>query len=415
MKANHWPGGGATITFAPALNGAPLLLSIHSGATDEAQGDLNISQTTHLLGNGAGLTIVDALAASDRAFWIEPGAVVDISGLTVQHGSVNQTGGGGLYVASGAALTLDHSAILSNTDASSNGGGGGLHVEGVLTLTHSLVQGNHTSATAGGGALATFGGAQVTVRASTLDGNQAGYGGGGLVAAGVLLNVTQSTVSNNWADVGGGLSAEVGQINLIDSTLSGNHANNIGGGVVVPASITYVRVAAYNVTVTNNQADADLNGTGSGGGLVQFSSLSLLSLQNSLIAGNRSTLKLGLGYVPAKADDCAGALISQGYNLIQVKPANCSVSAAPGDQIGVATPALGLLEDNGGSTLTHALLPGSPAIDAANPGGCNDASGAALLTDQRGYPRVANGAGATRCDIGAYEVQRLLDLPLVRR
>ena len=60
---------------------------------------------------------------------------------------------------------------------------------------------------------------------------------------------------------------------------------------------------------------------------------------------------------------------------------------------------LGPLADNGGPTMTHALLPGSPAIDAGRNSG-------APMTDQRGLPRPqdANGDGWAVVDIGAYEV-----------
>ncbi len=74
----------------------------------------------------------------------------------------------------------------------------------------------------------------------------------------------------------------------------------------------------------------------------------------------------------------------------------------------------GPLQNNGGPTFTHALPPGSPAIDAGNdnPGGCTDNLGATLTADQRGARRPANGAVSTRCDIGAYELQRALKLVL---
>jgi len=74
---------------------------------------------------------------------------------------------------------------------------------------------------------------------------------------------------------------------------------------------------------------------------------------------------------------------------------------------------LGTLQDNGGPTWTQALQPGSAALDAANPGGCNGPAALPLTTDQRGFPRTANGAGHTRCDIGAFEVQRTAYLPFV--
>jgi len=73
---------------------------------------------------------------------------------------------------------------------------------------------------------------------------------------------------------------------------------------------------------------------------------------------------------------------------------------------GLLDPKLGPLVDNGGPTKTHALLFGSPAIDAGNPQGCTDPQGAILATDQRGYARAAGiiiGSGSPRCDIGAYE------------
>ena len=63
-----------------------------------------------------------------------------------------------------------------------------------------------------------------------------------------------------------------------------------------------------------------------------------------------------------------------------------------------ADPKLGRLQGNGGPTETHTLLPGSPAIDAGDPGGCRDRAGALVATDQRGFARPAVG-----CDLGAYE------------
>jgi CSLREA domain-containing protein len=78
-----------------------------------------------------------------------------------------------------------------------------------------------------------------------------------------------------------------------------------------------------------------------------------------------------------------------GYNLADDD--SCGFTA-PGDLV-VADAMLGPLADNGGSTNTHALLPGSLAIDVGSPG-CPPPS-----TDQRGVPRP-QGAG---CDIGAFE------------
>jgi len=97
--------------------------------------------------------------------------------------------------------------------------------------------------------------------------------------------------------------------------------------------------------------------------------------------------------------DCwndSGAISSQGYNLDS--DGSCHLTAAtdlPGTD-----PLLGPLQNNGGPTLTHALLPGSPALDAI-PWGANGC-GTSLISDQRWQARPQPAGGA--CDIGAYEV-----------
>ena len=63
-------------------------------------------------------------------------------------------------------------------------------------------------------------------------------------------------------------------------------------------------------------------------------------------------------------------------------------------------PKLGPLQDNGGPTFTHALLQGSPAIDAGNPATPGSGANACPATDQR---EVARPQGP-RCDIGAFEL-----------
>ena len=94
-------------------------------------------------------------------------------------------------------------------------------------------------------------------------------------------------------------------------------------------------------------------------------------------------------------------MTSNGYNI-----------ESPGDSCGLTDPTdlvnvsaaelnLGPLADNGGPTLTHALLPSSVAIDHISPEMCLDADGQPLTTDQRGEPRP----GGTMCDVGAFEVQ----------
>jgi hypothetical protein len=99
------------------------------------------------------------------------------------------------------------------------------------------------------------------------------------------------------------------------------------------------------------------------------------------------------------SSDCAGTINSAGYNLIE-NTAGCTISGDTTGNITGLDPKLGPLALNPpGTTETHALQPGSPAIDAGNPAGCTDASGNPVTTDQRGVPRPQG----LSCDIGAYE------------
>ncbi len=71
-----------------------------------------------------------------------------------------------------------------------------------------------------------------------------------------------------------------------------------------------------------------------------------------------------------------------------------------GDQVGAEQdpidPLLGPLQDNGGDSVTHALLARSPAIDTGDPAVCP-------VRDQREYLRPVDGDGRPTCDIGAYQ------------
>jgi hypothetical protein len=126
-------------------------------------------------------------------------------------------------------------------------------------------------------------------------------------------------------------------------------------------------------------------GSGLGGGIRNWGTLTFTS---SIVAKNPD------------GEDCSlpsGRVISKGYNLDS--DGSCQLTAAT-DHPGV-DPLLGPLQDNGGPTLTHALLPGSPAIDAI-PWGTNGC-GTTHIGDQRWQARPE--ALGSSCDIGAYEVE----------
>jgi hypothetical protein len=141
-------------------------------------------------------------------------------------------------------------------------------------------------------------------------------------------------------------------------------------------------LALDNTTIAHNRA-----GTGGwwgeylgvGGGILNSGSL---RLRNTLMAAN-------------VGGDAAGALESQGYNLIESTTGYTLIGYLEGNVIG-QNAGLRALADNGGPTRTHALSGWSPAIDA---GQCYDSHDLSITQDQRGEPRPLLGT----CDIGAYE------------
>lgn len=433
MAANH-SSGGATIIL-PA--GTYSLTIPASGPDDETAGDLNISTTVGIHGAGASSTIIDANAGTtlDRAFSVGAGAALSLSGVTIRGGAPSANGGG-IYNA--GVVSLDSSAVISNVAGSPGGDGGGLYSIGqALTVTNSLISGN-TAQTGGGGIDAVVG--SVTIVNSTIRGNLAAINGGGISGPSLaVLSVYSSTIGNNTAyngggifeetgntllvattvssntatpGAGGGLVQEGGLATLINSTISGNNADTDGGGIWNSCPCGSV-VHLYNVTIANNQADAQLFGSGTGGGVFNDNNvINAVELTNTLVAGNRASQLFFHKVYIAFPNDCHGALMSGDYNLIGTTN-DCTFTASSHDQLNVSA-GLNSLQANGGPTLTQALLLGSLAIDAGTPTGCLDQTSTLLTTDQRGRPRTANGAGTTRCDIGAFELQRIVDLPLVR-
>lgn len=167
---------------------------------------------------------------------------------------------------------------------------------------------------------------------------------------------------------GGGLANILGKVRIINSTISDNTAGTSAGGGIFNFLGTIT--ISYS-TIADNEA-GDGGGIANGPGSVVF-------LHASVIGNNHY-------------NDCEslGQIISLGHNLSSGDDCNLT---GPGDLPNTA-PLLGPLQDNGGSTPTHALLPGSPAIDAASLLRCPP-------TDQRGVSRPQG----PRCDIGAYELE----------
>ncbi len=208
--------------------------------------------------------------------------------------------------------------------------------------------------------------------------------GAGILNTGTLI-INHSTISDNGTGTPSGTAGGLENFNVMtvtNSTISGNTADLFGGGI-------YNAGTAYldSVTVFSNTAP-------NGGGLVSFG---LLTVTNLIIAGNSA----------ANGPDCLGTLSSLGYNLIQTTT-GCTIAGVLTGVITNVNPLLGPLTNNGGSTPTHALLPGSPAIDAGSNAQCQP-------TDQRGIKRPIDGNddGITLCDLGAFEREKHMYLPTI--
>ncbi len=276
------------------------------------------------------------------------------------------------FVGSGVAATLAHLNIVSGTvgggtTCSSTNCGGGIYNQGTLAVLASTIAGG--SALYGGG---IYNQGTLTVQASTLANNYAGYGGGGIYNQGTLTVQTSTLTGNSTGYSGGGIYNNHGNLMVQASTLANNEAG-AGGGI---ANDSGTALKVYYSTLSGNRA-----GNG-GGGIRTYGTW--LDLFHTIIANS------------PEGGDCVhtsggGGGVTSGYGLIEsTGAAACWLNSDYSTILGV-DPLLGPLADNGGSTQTFALLPGSPAIDAGQSAGC--------ASDQRGLARPQG----TACDIGAFE------------
>ena len=239
-------------------------------------------------------------------------------------------------------------------------------------------------------------GSSLTVIGCAISGNytgaENGYGGG--ILSGGPLNVIASTISNNGALLGGGGIAHLGVANITNSTISGNFASGgnpqRGGGI-----FSHGNVNLTNCTVANNSSV-------SGGGISNEGAT--INSRNTIIAKNSAA---------TAGPDFYGALTSQGFNFIGNNSGATITPAQSSDQVGTAgspiDPLLGPLRNDGGPTLTLALLAGSRAIDNGE-SATDPVTGNPVTTDQRGSyrpyddPSIPNATGGNGSDIGAFEV-----------
>ena len=392
---------GDTIQFDKALDGETIYLT---------SGELLINTSITISGPGPNLLGVSRTGGNLRIFHITTGRTVTIEGLKIFGGYTNEPGGGILNEE--AALTLNNCLVTGNFSGVAGGGlyssgtsarltvlnsevslnfasgiaqggggsGGGISSDGTLTITHSIVGGNAVTnqPPSPGSAGGIFSGGPAEISNSSIGGNAGGLYGGGIVNGGPMT-ITGSTISGNTSIGSGAGIANGGTLTITNSTIVGNAAafkqSGRGGGISNGDNGT---LTITHSTFSGNRADG-----GAGG----------IDLSNGTLHIGNTILKAGAS--GANLANNSGTVISHGYNLSSDNGGGFLTAA--GDQVNTE-PMLGPFQDNGGPTATHALLNGSPAINAGDPNFAPPP-----LYDQRGpgYDRVVGG----RIDIGSFEVQ----------
>jgi CSLREA domain-containing protein len=324
------------------------------GLSNQDWGDLNVRSPIDLRGSGASTTTIEAdFSFTDgfsRVLNVDQDVFFAIRRVKITGGNTTRPGGG-LLIRDG---NIVEDVIVEGNSASF---GGGIYSCNGFIMRRTTIRGNTSTDRGGGIGMDCSGTSNFIIDNSTISGNIAATRGGGIALRDGTFIITNSTFSGNFAsDRGGAIRADGGTVNLLNVTITANSAGNRQGGIA-RAGGTFI-------------------------------------LGNTIVAGN----------IAPNHPDCEGSFGSTGNNLIGIVDSGCTgFSSLLADITGSTTsprnPQLGLLADNGGTTRTHALLPGSPALDVASPSLCPS-------TDQRGTvrPLDGNNDSFTICDIGAFEL-----------
>ena len=434
-------------TYTDANPADPATAPVVVNTPDATQGDLDLQKSVKIVGAGSASTVIEwnAELTGDRIFHVlaNTGTVnVELQGVSVRNGSPQQVdikagpasgsgaletryylrrAGGGMAVGPAAAIVLVDPNVTGDANAAGRGGsqrpdggeesgatyslkltdvtvynnsaqgdGGGIYTAGAMTMTRSTVR-NNTGSTNGGG---VYNEGNTTITASTIRDNTSEGGGGFFGTGSNSVTISGSTLSGNAAVGGGAISGRAGvTMKIINTTISGNKGTDVGAGLYTNGSVQLIFV-----TIANNLAGADSADAGSGINLFPAtSSGSSVTLKNVLLSGNRK------GWLPEMDAAAIAALPSANCgvtgsglpvssvasNLSSDASCNGWLTSASDKKAVVAL--LGDLADNGGPTLTHALLAGSPALGA----GTADSE---ATVDQRDTTRDATP------DIGAFEL-----------
>ena len=267
-------------------------------------------------------------------------------------------------------LTINNMTLTQGVGSGLNAGGGAVWLEGTGRLEANRVVFSNNRGTSTGGAIGSkFWNISFTVNDSHFVNNRAGQGGAiGMNGGGYATITNSSFINNRGSYSGGAIGSTSGSVKVSNSSFIGNqsgkggalHVDGGGGSDgAVPITLTHVtmlnNVASYGEGIYVDKEDnADI----------------AVRLRNSIIVGSAD-----------KVDDCDARLAQNTNNFIADGSCSPKLSGDP------------MLEELGDTAARAALLPGSPAIDAANPVYCAE-------YDQTGRPRPL-GYG---CDIGAIEL-----------
>ncbi|MBO1055424.1 MAG: hypothetical protein HEQ27_02390 [Dolichospermum sp. JUN01] len=376
-------------------------------------GDLDIksrSNVLYIVAVGGQATInASGLLNSDRVFQVLDGGQLSLQNVMVTGGNISSDGGG-IRVDSNAALDLYNSTVTGNKASGFFNRGGGIYNSGFVYLRNGSIVSNNIAAgdsSQEGGGIYNSGGTLIATN-STISNNEGGVYGGGISTVSGSVTLINTTVRGNSAGNGGGIRSNGTSVTLLNTTISGNSANSRGGGIYASTNGVFNLI---NSTVTKNTAISTEYGNG-GGGIYSLSAT--VNLKNTIVAGNINSNAPDL-----LSSFLSSALFNGNNNNLIGNLTGAKGTVGTGTDIVNPNPGLGPLQNNGGLTLTHALLSGSPAINAGNnsliPADTEDLdadgnNSETIPFDNRGsgYTRIYDGT----VDIGAFEFQPAPNLNL---
>jgi hypothetical protein len=358
---------------------APGTYSLSIAGPGGFQGDLDLSSSVDIVNTGIGAVTIDANGdvTGERAIEVlsqPPGTVsVALHDISIASGIAPLDGenfarGGGVRVNANTSFAMRGGRLSGNAasirPSAADALGGGLYVEGFATLDEVEVAGNEADS------------------------------GGGIAASGGILNILNSRVGRNvGADDGGALYADDdAELSVHNSTLDSNQAGDAGGGIM----LSNANAVMNNTTIARNRA-------GLGGGVI-VSTTGLLRPANSIIASNIGTSDIigrthdcfaTSGHIQSLGHNLLG---DAGPTSCMDPDGGDLIGGTQGHPAPIE-PRLGPSGRHGGPTTTISLKSSSPAVDAGNPGGAFGLPDC-QSTDARGVPRALGG----RCDMGAYEL-----------